>query len=74
MSVPAIEFPVPFEKIPELVKSLTEIIAARQADIEVARTMLKLARAGCKHVGAEHGHNDRDGSWMNACPHCGATA
>ena len=71
MSVPSIEFPVPFEKIPEVVKALDEIIRARQADIKLASTMLGLARQGCKHEGAQTGNNECNGSWMNPCPHCG---
>lgn len=73
MSVPGIMFPVPFDRIPAEVERLTAIIQGAQADIEVAREMLRLVRKGCKHEGAERGFNDRDGSWMNACPHCRAT-
>lgn len=71
MSVPSIEFPVAFEAIPEHVKTLIEVIRARQADIEVARTMLQMIRRGCKHEKAQRGYNERDGSWMAECPHCG---
>jgi len=35
--------------------------------------LLDLVTARCKHVGAQTGYNERDGSWMNACPTCGAT-
>ncbi len=74
MSVPGIEFPVPFDRIPAEVKRLRETIAARQADIFIATEMLHLVRKGCTHQFAERGYNERDGSWMNACPHCGETA
>lgn len=35
--------------------------------------LLRLVRQNCKHPGAQHGYNERDGSWMNACPICGET-
>jgi hypothetical protein len=35
--------------------------------------LLKLVQSRCKHVGAQRGYNDRDGSWMNSCPTCGAS-
>ena len=73
MSVPGIEFPVPFEDIPKAVATLTNIILAREADINVATAMLRLAREGCEHKDAKRGHNERDGDWMNPCPHCGAS-
>lgn len=73
MSVPGIEFPVAFEAIPAEVKRLTEIIRSRDADVRVARELLALVRRGCGHEKAERGYNERDGSWMNACPHCGET-
>lgn len=73
MSVPSITFPVPFDDIPAEVARLTAVIRAAQADIELASTMLAMVRRGCDHKGAERGYNERDGSWMNACPHCGKT-
>lgn len=74
MSVPTVQFPVPFEQIPAEVKRLTDYIKAANAGIEVARTMLHMVRKGCKHENAQRGYNERDGSWMNPCPHCGETA
>jgi hypothetical protein len=35
--------------------------------------LLRLMQSRCKHVGARRGHNERDGSWMAACPTCGAS-
>ena len=35
--------------------------------------LLNLVQSRCKHVGAQRGYNDRDGSWMNSCPTCGAS-
>lgn len=35
--------------------------------------LLRLVQSRCKHVGAQRGSNERDGSWMNACPTCGAS-
>jgi hypothetical protein len=35
--------------------------------------LLRLVQARCTHVGAQRGRNERDGSWMNACPTCGAS-
>ena len=35
--------------------------------------LLRLVQSRCKHVGAQRGRNERDGSWMNACPTCGAS-
>lgn len=73
MSVPTIQFPVPFEQIPAEVKKLTDCIRAANADIEVARSMLKMVRQGCRHENAKRGYNERDGHWMAPCPHCGAS-
>jgi hypothetical protein len=36
--------------------------------------LLNLVQSRCKHVGAQRGYNERDGSWMNRCPTCGASA
>ena len=33
--------------------------------------LLQLVRSRCKHVGAQTGYNERDGSWMAPCPTCG---
>lgn len=33
--------------------------------------LLDVIRRSCDHAGAQRGCNERDGSWMNACPHCG---
>lgn len=33
--------------------------------------LLDTIQAGCDHKGAQRGYNERDGSWMNPCPHCG---
>ena len=37
------------------------------------RGMLGLVQSRCKHVDAQRGHNERDGSWMNTCSTCGAS-
>lgn len=71
MGVPPVQFPVPFEQIPAEVKKLTDCIKGLRADLEVASTMLKMVRRACSHDGAVTGYNERDGSWMNPCPHCG---
>lgn len=73
MSVPQIVFPVAYEAIPAEAKKLCEFIEAKRAEIEVARTMLAMIRKGCDHRNAKRGYNERDGSWMNPCPHCGAS-
>lgn len=72
-STPTVQFPVAFDQIPAEVKKLTDYIRAANAGIEVARTMLAMVRKGCKHENAQRGYNERDGSWMNPCPHCGMT-
>ena len=33
--------------------------------------LLKIITSSCVHKGAQHGSNERDGSWMNTCPTCG---
>lgn len=33
--------------------------------------LLRLVQSRCKHVGAQTGYNQRDGSWMAPCPTCG---
>ncbi len=71
MSVPSIQFPVAYEDIPAAAKTLREFIRGRQAEIEAARKMLGMVRQGCDHRDAKAGYNERDGSWMNPCPHCG---
>jgi len=73
MTVPIVQFPVPFEQIPAEVKKLTDFINGIDAELEIASKMLGLVRQGCKHVNAKRGYNERDGSWMNPCPHCGAS-
>jgi len=48
----------------------------REHDKRVESTvvgLLRLVQSRCKHVGAQRGHNERDGSWMNTCPTCGAS-
>lgn len=35
--------------------------------------LLTLVQRNCKHPNAQRGHNERDGSWMNTCPTCGAS-
>ena len=35
--------------------------------------LLRLVQSRCKHVGAQRGYNERDGSWMSSCPTCGAS-
>lgn len=72
-TVPTIQFPVPFERIPDEVAKLTEFIRGVEEQAEVARTMLEMVRRGCKHKYAVRGSNERDGDWMNPCPHCGAS-
>lgn len=71
MSVPTVNFPVPFDAIPAEVKKLTDFINGRRSEIDVAVSMLQHVRMGCKHENAKRGYNERDGSWMNPCPHCG---
>lgn len=71
MTVPVVQFPVPFDQIPGEVEKLTAFLRAKDSEIEVARTMLEMVRRGCKHEGAQRGYNERDGNWMNPCPHCG---
>jgi len=39
----------------------------------LVRGLLEIVQARCKHDGAKRGHNERDGSWMNPCPTCGAS-
>jgi hypothetical protein len=73
MKVPVVEFPVAFEDIPGHVKALRDFIAACQANAKIAYEMLVLVRSGCRHEKAQRGYNERDGSWMNPCPHCGAS-
>lgn len=73
MSVPTILFPLAFEDIPAEANKLQDFIRAKQAEIEIARTMLAMVRKGCDHKNAQRGYNERDGSWMNPCPHCGAS-
>lgn len=46
----------------------------REHDKRVESTvvgLLRLVQSRCKHVGAQTGRNDRDGSWMAPCPTCG---
>lgn len=71
--LPKITFPVPFDQIPAEVKRLTDFLREKEVDAAFARKMLMWVREGCNHENAEHGYNERDGLWMNACPHCGAT-
>lgn len=33
--------------------------------------LLRLVQSRCKHVGAQRGYNERDGSWMAPCQTCG---
>lgn len=66
-----IEFPIDHAEIPKHVRELRAFIDQRKMEIELASKMLKMVREGCKHENAEHGWNERDGSWMNPCPHCG---
>lgn len=37
------------------------------------RGLLQLVRQNCGHPNASRGYNERDGSWMNPCPTCGAS-
>lgn len=73
MSIPTVTFPIAFENIPAEVKKLTEFIRGKRAEVEVASKMLAMVREGCEHKDAERGYNERDGSWMNPCSHCGAS-
>ncbi len=74
MSVDSITFPVPFEEIPAEVLRLQTLMANRLADYELARKLLTMVRSGCNHENAKTGYNERDGAWMNPCPHCGASS
>lgn len=50
------------------------LIAWRKIDDTVKRVLsglLKIVTDSCDHAGATTGSNERDGSWMNPCPHCG---
>jgi hypothetical protein len=66
---------------PADIKQSTDVLRAlfrewQAHDKRVESTMvglLKLVQSRCKHVGAERGYNERDGSWMNPCPTCGAS-
>jgi hypothetical protein len=71
MGVPAVQFPVEYERIPAEVRRLTEFIRGHRAEIDIAATMLRNIREGCPHTDAKRGWNERDGDWMNPCPHCG---
>lgn len=71
MSVPQVQFPIAVEAIPGEVKKLTEFIRGLEAELKVARQMLAIVRGGCAHENAKRGYDDRDGFWMNPCPHCG---
>jgi len=71
MTVPTVSFPVNVRDIPDEVAKLTTFIKHHEAELKIARQMLSMVREGCDHKGAQTGYNDRDGSWMNPCPHCG---
>lgn len=55
--------------------ALRELLLAWQTnDKRVSSTvigLLRIVQSRCKHVGAERGYNERDGSWMAPCPTCG---
>lgn len=68
------------DQIPDIKQStdaLRELLREWQAhDKRVESTvigLLRLVQSRCKHVGAERGRNERDGSWMSPCPTCGAS-
>lgn len=71
MSVPTIQFPVAYEDIPAETKKLEDFIRARNAERDVACKLLRMIQDDCPHTGAKTGYNERDGHWMNPCPHCG---
>lgn len=73
MTIPTVQFPVAHDDIPAEVKKLDDFIKARTAELDIARKLIRMVREGCPHTGAETGFNERDGSWMNPCPHCGDT-
>jgi hypothetical protein len=50
---------------------LTEWHAKHDAVKRAVGGLLETVRRGCDHEGASRGYNDRDGSWMAPCPHCG---
>lgn len=50
---------------------LKEWDATHEATRRAMAGLLGVVQSGCDHAGAERGCNDRDGNWMNACPHCG---
>ncbi len=64
--------------IQQSAEALRKLISAwRVQDQRVEATvigLLRLVQARCPHAGAQHGRNERDGSWMTPCPTCGASA
>jgi hypothetical protein len=50
---------------------LKEWNAKYQAVQRAVGGMIDAVRRGCDHKGASRGYNERDGSWMAPCPHCG---
>lgn len=54
---------------------LMNILKTWQAKDKLVTTaiigLLKVVRSNCDHKGAQRGYNERDGDWMNPCPHCG---
>lgn len=73
MTVPQITFPVPYDQIPAEAKRLRVFLQGLDAERKIAVTMLEMVTRGCDHKNAKRGYNERDGSWMNACPHCGCS-
>ena len=65
------------EDIKVATTELEDLLRFMESTVKPARvgiaSMLEQVRARCKHPGAQRGHNERDGSWMNRCPTCGAT-
>ena len=65
-------------KIKESTAKLTELLnewnQTTGAGLNAVRGLLRTVRSNCDHAGAATGYNERDGSWMAPCPHCGATA
>jgi hypothetical protein len=68
------------DEIPDIKRStdaLRAVLREWQAhDKRVESTvigLLRLVQSRCKHVGAQRGYNQRDGSWMSPCPTCGAS-
>ena len=69
--VPSVTFPVKPGMIPFETKRLRDYISSLETNAKIAREVLKMVCRACTHEGAKRGYNERDGSWMNPCRHCG---